>query len=283
MNPADIQLPLYIFWDNSNVYISAQTVCSCKEYTENTKRVRLYFQNILRLAHANRPVTKVVFIGSSRSEDDDTGYVDILDEMRNDMNISVIMLERGNQTYTEQGVDQTLQLNMYRALCREHIPGVAVLLTGDGRGDAEDEGFLKTLQDFHNKGWGVEVLAWNRTCSRALKHWAHANGVFIPFEQYYTCVTFLEGGRTYTPLSLKNRKLSKPNYEDILAYDNLKQAYSELTDKYEAEDIYYRMFIEKQKFEIQALEEQKNELEEELSKYRRTEKYNARLKGRVTA
>lgn len=273
MSQIKTPLPLYIFWDNSNLFISAQSVCMNKEYMENRKQLRLYFPNILLLAHANRPVTKVVAIGSAY-KDQDIEWRNKMEDMRQEMPVNFIIQERGDTTNTEQGVDQTLQLNMYRTLCREAFPGIAVLLTGDGRGDFEDEGFLKTLQDMHAKGWGVEVLAWNSTCSRNLKHWAWENGVFVAMEKYYYSLTFMEGGRIAEPLSLKSRKLSLPNQNENNALEALKK-------KYEAEKASSAIVMESQRKQIAQLTQENNDLKTKLVKYEKTEKYKKRVKNRM--
>jgi hypothetical protein len=62
----------------------------------------------------------------------------------------------------------------------------------------------------HRKGWGVEVLAWERTCNPRLRQWAEKIGVFVPLEDYYETVTFTEDEagalRRATALDLTNRK-----------------------------------------------------------------------------
>lgn len=66
------------------------------------------------------------------------------------------------------------------------------MLTGDGKGFMDGVGFHADLERMHKKGWGVEVLAWDRTCNPRLKKWAEQIGVFVPLEDFYESITFTE-------------------------------------------------------------------------------------------
>ena len=69
-------------------------------------------------------------------------------------------------------------------------PGVAVLLTGDGAGHFQDEGFLTTLKGLRMSKWNVEVLSWMHCVNRYLFEWVKENGCFIPLDEYYESITF---------------------------------------------------------------------------------------------
>lgn len=62
----------------------------------------------------------------------------------------------------------------------------------------------------HQAGWGVEVISWRTHCKRGLREWATTNGVFVPLDEYYDQVTFLEGGRFSNTLNLSNRVVARP-------------------------------------------------------------------------
>ena len=68
------------------------------------------------------------------------------------------------------------------------------------------------LERMHKKGWGVEVLAWERTCNPRLKEWANKIGVFVPLENFYDAITFTEDDsgalRRAKPLDLSKRKMT---------------------------------------------------------------------------
>ncbi len=54
-----------IYWDNSNIFHEAQRLAEEQEDGLDARyRVRIHFANLLRLAHADRPVQKAVAAGS---------------------------------------------------------------------------------------------------------------------------------------------------------------------------------------------------------------------------
>jgi hypothetical protein len=125
--------------------------------------------------------------------------------------IRVEKYERGEYSGREQGVDQCLQLWMLRALADAPVPATAVLLTGDGKGYEDGAGFRADLERLHAKGWGIELIAWEKTCARRLREWASQVGVFVRLEDHYGSVTFLEERRRRAkPVDLADRRLADP-------------------------------------------------------------------------
>ena len=53
---------VYVFWDNSNIFISAKEVA--REAGFDTLSVRIHFENLFHLAHAGRTVGKALAVGS---------------------------------------------------------------------------------------------------------------------------------------------------------------------------------------------------------------------------
>jgi hypothetical protein len=100
-----------------------------------------------------------------------------------------------------------------KALDYNGTPGIAVMLTGDGAGFLDGVGFHADLERMRKKGWGVEVLAWERTCNPRLKEWADKIGVFVSLENFYDAITFTEDDsgalRRAKPLDLSKRKMTK--------------------------------------------------------------------------
>ena len=43
------------------------------------------------------------------------------------------------------------------------------------------------------RGWGVELLAWEKTCKPQMRDWVRRNGVYVPLDDHYESVTFLKG------------------------------------------------------------------------------------------
>lgn len=192
---------IYVFWDNSNIFISAQNVADIRERAKYS--VRLEFSNLIDLATCKRPVKKAIAVGSVPP-----GHQELWNKMKQKTGLALELYERGRDSGKEQGVDQCLQTQMLRALNDEPSPKIIVLLTGDGAGAADGKGFLADLQRFHSKGWGIEVLSWENSCNSNLKTWTEENGVFVSLDKFYESITFIQGGRAATALSLKTRKVS---------------------------------------------------------------------------
>ena len=197
-----------VFWDNSNIFISAKTVAAEREGGDAAYQIRIQFDNLLQLAVAGRELEFAVAVGS------------VPPPLRHVWNhleragVKVELFERGSLTSREQAVDQALQTHMLRtALDNNGNPGIADMLTGDGAGFLDGVGFHADLERMHRKGWGIEVLAWERTCNPRLKQWVQKIGTFVSLEDYYESLTFTEDEsgaiRRATPLDLSRRKLKQ--------------------------------------------------------------------------
>ena len=198
---------VFIFWDNSNIFISAKAVAVEKEGADASYKLRISFDRLLRLAKAEREVEYAIAVGS------------IPPQLRHVWNklaqtgVKIELFERGSQSEKEQAVDQALQVHMLRkAFDYNGVAGTAVLLTGDGKGFLDGVGFHADLERMHRKGWNIEVLAWEQTCNPRLKEWAKKIGIFISLEDFYENITFLDDEhgviRQSKPLDLKKRQIS---------------------------------------------------------------------------
>ena len=200
---------VFIYWDNSNLFIGARALASENEGADAYYRVRLQFQKLLRLAHADRPVARAYAVGSVPPE---------LRAVWNSLEgtgVEVDLFERGEFSGREQAVDHALQTRMLRdAIDNNGNPGVVVLLTGDGAGFYDGVGFHADIERMHHRGWQVEVLSWERSCNRRMRKWVEENGRFVSLDDYYESITFLTdvapGGllampRYDTPLDLSHR------------------------------------------------------------------------------
>ena len=178
---------VFVYWDNSNIFISAQQVAAECEGDSARSRVRVAFRNLLELARARRDIEHAIAIGSIPSE-----LRHVWNRLENE-GVTVQLLERGAMQGREQGVDQTLQTAMLRdAFDYNGNPGIAVLLTGDGSGFIDGVGFHADLGRMHSRGWRVEVLSWRHSCNRRMREWAENNGEFIALDDFYDSITFLE-------------------------------------------------------------------------------------------
>ena len=202
---------VFIYWDNSNIFLEAQRFAEEHDEGPNARyRVRIHFDSMLRLAHADRPIERAVAAGS------------VPPEMRQLWNrlesggVEVSLFDRGSRERGEQETpDQILQLQMLQdALDYNGDPGIVVLLTGDGAGYLQGAGFHRTLERMHKRGWRVEILSWAHSTNQRMRRWAEENGVFVALDDFYEAVTYMEPsrpgfelamGRDRAPLDLSRR------------------------------------------------------------------------------
>ena len=193
---------VFIYWDNSNIFHEAQRIAAEEEQSPDARfRVRIDFENMLRLAHADRPVEKALAAGSVPPE---------MRQLWNRMEaqgIRVHRYDRGAPNRSEQEVpDQWLQLHMLEdALDYNGNPGIVVLLTGDGAGYYEGAGFHSTLERMHQRNWRVEILSWAHSTNQRMRRWAEVNGIFVALDDFYDSITFLEPSRPgFPPAAARN-------------------------------------------------------------------------------
>ena len=180
---------VFIYWDNSNIFIEAQRIAEERnEHVDARYRVRINFDNMLRLAHADRPMRKALAAGSVPPE-----MRQLWNRMEN-QGVQVSLYNRIRSDLGEQEIpDQRLQLEMMKdALTHADDPGIVVLLTGDGAGYFEGIGFQSALELMHQRGWRVEVLSWTHSCNFRMRQWVEENGVFVALDDFYDSITFLE-------------------------------------------------------------------------------------------
>ncbi len=189
---------VFVYWDNSNVFHEAQRLAEEEEGTPDARYlVRIHFENLLRLAEAGRPLAKAVAAGSVPPE-----MRQLWNRMEN-RGVQVRLFDRVERDRGEQEVpDRWLQLCMLEdALDHNGDPGIVALLTGDGAGYAEGQGFHRTLERMHKRGWRVEVLSWAHSCNQGMRRWTEANGVFVALDDHYEAITFREPSRPGHPLA----------------------------------------------------------------------------------
>jgi len=180
---------VFVYWDNSNIFHEAQRIAEEREGTAGARYlVRIHFDNLLRLAHADRSLERAVAAGSIPPE-----MSQLWNRLENS-GVGVNLFDRGARDRGEQqSPDQWLQLRMLEdALDYNGDPGIVVLLTGDGAGYLEGHGFHSTLERMHNRGWNVEVLSWLHSCNRGMREWAIGHGLFVPLDDHYGAITFRE-------------------------------------------------------------------------------------------
>lgn len=189
---------VFIYWDNSNIFLEARRLAEELESGPDARyRVRIDFDNMLRLACANRQVESAYAAGSVPPE-----MRQLWNRLRN-QGLTVQLFDRGSPERGEQQMpDHWLQLRMLEdALDYNGDPGIVALLTGDGAGYHEGSGFHSALERMHKRGWRVEILSWAHSCNPQMRIWAEENGVFVPLDDFYYSVTFLEPSSPGHPLA----------------------------------------------------------------------------------
>ena len=177
---------VFVYWDNSNIFHAAQDLAEERNGDMNARhRVRINFENLLRLAHADRPLAKALAAGSIPP-----AMINLWNRMA-DAGIEVNLYDRGAPNRGEQETpDRWLQLRMLEDTV-DYIdnPGTGVLLTGDGAGYNEGHGFHRTLERMQRQGWQVELLSWYHSTNQRMLDWVAENGVFVPLDDHYETVT----------------------------------------------------------------------------------------------
>lgn len=193
---------VHIIWDNSNIFISGRQVCDRLE--RKASDFRIHFESLVDLAANNRAVEQVFCVGSVPPPTDSVwGHIEKKTGKKPET------YERGASSGKEQAVDQALQTRMLRLGYDFDPPETIVLLSGDGSGFEEGTGFFADIKRLHKVGWNIEVLSWADSCKREMRTWASENGLFVPLDDFYSSVTFLEKKRQAKPLDLAKRPTKK--------------------------------------------------------------------------
>jgi len=183
---------LNIFWDNSNIWLVGRNVCHVRE-PGYEGGFRIHFGNILDFVRDNRPID-FTFVGGSIPPNNDPLW-----ERFDNLGVDVVKQERGQETGCEVAVDEVIQLQMANRVL--DVPAdTMVLLTGDGSGYTDGQGFIKQLERAHDHGWTIEVVSWDSGCNRHLKEFAETNGTYRSLEPEYDKVTFINNHRWAQPL-----------------------------------------------------------------------------------
>lgn len=193
---------VFVYWDNSNIFHEAQRFAEERNEGPNARyRVRINFENMLRLAHAGRPLERVLAAGSIPPE------LRHLWNRLDALGVGVRLFDRAEPSRDEQNMpDRVLQLRMLEdALDYNGDPGIVALLTGDGAGYWEDAGFHSTLERMHRRHWRIEILSWAHSCNQRMRSWAQEHGVFVALDDFYESITFMEPSRPGHELARERR------------------------------------------------------------------------------
>lgn len=180
-----------MYWDHSNLFLGAQSLCRKIETQDAQYRVRLDVDHLLQLATKGRRIGNAVVAGSVPPD------VEKMWCLMRKNGVRVSLYKRGIDG-EQQHPDIVLQLAMLQD-CLDNPPATVVLMTGDGVGWKNNEGFYSNLKRMYEKGWQVELMSWMESCSTEMMSWVRENGVFIPLDTHYFSVTYLEPSKEGWP------------------------------------------------------------------------------------
>lgn len=186
---------MYIFWDNSNIhYAGLDQVFPMKEPGKQKELYRTHFSNLLDLVAGGRKIDDIFFAGSVPPKGDS------LWKHIESLGITPSLLPRSMTDGEADTTDHVLQLALLRLVLDNTEPNTIALLTGDGAGINNGQGFLADAKRIAEKGWKFEVYSWDAACHGLLKRFAEENGKYINLEDYYESITFIKGERRALPL-----------------------------------------------------------------------------------
>ena len=149
---------IYIFIDDSNIFIEGQRTAANRDPTDASARhrFRIDFGRLLEWIAEDRILADVYLVGSRPPE------VDSFWKILPKKGIRPNILDR--HAGREKGVDHDLVAEMVEASIREAKDGgVIALVAGDGD-------YRSTLDRLTKKGWQVEVYFWSSGCSPLVRN-----------------------------------------------------------------------------------------------------------------
>lgn len=175
---------VYIFIDNSNLWINAKRVEKPSYMTtKEDHRVRIEIGKLAECVSQGRIIRKVFVFGSRPP------HADSVWEKMKEHGWEVVVKERNSWTSKEKGVDTQLVVGMLDVFYKQE-PETIVLVSGDADMFPAVEYILKDRE----KNWRVEVRSWRDSTARCLKklperfHNVPAQVVFLDQES----ITFTE-------------------------------------------------------------------------------------------
>ncbi|KAJ8061461.1 hypothetical protein OCU04_009279 [Sclerotinia nivalis] len=186
---------IHVFVDCSNIMIGFhQALKLARGIPEEAKMKQQPFsyRSLAFIMERNRPAAKRVLAGSRSNQSDlpihfaeaeECGYeTNILDRVLKVRESTPKKLRRGrgngyltgrsngsetpstnmsSVSFVEQGVDELLHMKILETLNDYPKPSTIVLASGDGAEAEYSAGFFKNVQRALEKGWNVELVAWN--------------------------------------------------------------------------------------------------------------------------
>ncbi|ODH51369.1 hypothetical protein GX48_02425 [Paracoccidioides brasiliensis] len=200
LHPAGV----HVFVDMSNISVGFHDCIKLARDVPTSSRIPripLSFHNFSIILERGRSTSKRVLVGSDRfaavDEAEAIGYeINILERVQKAKDFSRKKSSGGNgnarnngtrsiaqgqssgsetnagprqERWVEQGVDEILHLKILESIVDSEAPSTMVLATGDAAEAEYSDGFLKMVGRALQKGWGVELVSFSTTISRAYK------------------------------------------------------------------------------------------------------------------
>lgn len=151
---------IHVFVDMSNIRIGYDGIL-LKPGTD------MSFHSLAFFLERCRPVAKRALVGSTREGAPNLSHQKFID-MAAELGYETRIYERVLKTkglnsrkkWCEQGVDESLHLQMLESIVDTKDPSTIVLATGDGAEAEFSKGFFAMVERALKKGWSVELVSW---------------------------------------------------------------------------------------------------------------------------
>ncbi|MBM3329324.1 MAG: NYN domain-containing protein [Calditrichaeota bacterium] len=190
---------VHIFWDNTNIFLTAVDTAGEMEPGLSRYAVRVHFNNLFQLVSRGREVLTKELAGSVPPQ------AASLWEYAERMGFKTTLLQRvenGFGILREQTVDEMLHLRIANTILARPNPETLVLLSGDGRVSKTGTSFPGQLRFALQRDWKVEVYSWRGGYnSRAFGELKSDFPKLVKVEMlddYYYSLTFIKAGRYWS-------------------------------------------------------------------------------------
>ena len=192
-------MPIHIFWDNSNIWLSAKNLCDKNEDNVPRDALRIHFLNLHNLVAKGREINTKVISGSIPPDSE------LLWNHPNNLGYNTHLLKRVEDESTsklvEQSVDESLHLAMANIVLeyinRDPASQTMVLLSGDSKVSDQGTSFPGQLESALRNGWNAEVYTWSNSYSQPIyqKLLGRYDGKIqiIELDGYYYNITYIKG------------------------------------------------------------------------------------------
>lgn len=190
-------MAVHIFWDNSNIWLSAQNLCKVNEPGTPVSAMRISFQKLDEFVLKGREAITKVISGSIPPD------CDSLWEKARSLGYDTNLLKRVESDEgmkKEQSVDESLHLAMANAILSNAINSqIMILLSGDGRQSLQKTSFPGQLQLALNHEWNVEVYSWEnsfnkREFEKLVDQYGEERVKIEILDNYYYNLVYIRGG-----------------------------------------------------------------------------------------